>query len=97
MLVVQVDVIHAEPLERRVARLAHVVGSAVHALPAAVGAAHVAELGGEHHAIAFALDRLADQQLVGVRAVHVGRIEEGDAQLEARWMVASDSSSSRPL
>src|SRR5229473_675669 len=82
VLVVQVDVIDAEPLERRVARLAHVVSAAVHALPAAVRAAHVAELGGEHHAITFAVDRLADQELVGVRTVHIGRIEERDAQLD---------------
>ena len=44
--------------------------------------AHVAELGGEDDLVAAAGDRPADQLLVGERAVHVGGVEEGDAELE---------------
>ena len=82
MLVVQVDVVGAEPLERRVARALHVVGPAVDAEPLPVLVALVAELGGEHHLVAAALDGAAHQPLVGVRPVDVGRIEEVDAEVE---------------
>ena len=44
--------------------------------------AHVAELGGEHDLVAAVGDRAADEPLVGERAVHVGGVEEGDAELE---------------
>ena len=50
--------------------------------PRAVRAAHVAELGRQHDLVAPAGDRPADQLLVGERPVHVGRVEEGHAQLE---------------
>ena len=44
----------------------------------------VAELRREHDLVAAALDRLADERLVlaGLRAVDVGGVEEGDAELE---------------
>ena len=82
VLVVEVDVVDAEPRQRRVARAADVVGLAVDAEEAAVLAALVAELGREHDLVAAAGDRAADELLVGERAVHVGRVEEGDAELE---------------
>ena len=44
--------------------------------------AHDAELGREHDAVAPAADRAADQLLVRERPVHVGRVEEGHAELE---------------
>ena len=47
VLVVQVDVVGAEPLQGRVTGLAHVLGPAVDG-PAAVGQPLVAELGGQH-------------------------------------------------
>ena len=83
MLVVQVDVVGAEPLERRVARSLHVVGPAVHAEPLPLFVALVAELGGEHDLVAPAANGRAHQPLVGERPVHVGRIEEGDAEIES--------------
>src|SRR5439155_799857 len=52
VLVVQVDVIHAEARERGVACLAHVLRAAVHADKGPVRLADVAELGGQHDAIA---------------------------------------------
>ena len=48
----------------------------------AVLAALDAELGGQHHLVPAAGDRLADQPLVGERAVHVGGVEEGDAEVQ---------------
>ena len=47
-----------------------------------VGVAHDAELGGEHHLVAPAGDRAADELLVRVRAVDVGRVEQRHAELE---------------
>ena len=52
MLVVEIDVVDAESLERAIARLPHVLGPAVHSEKAAVLAALVAELGGEYDLVA---------------------------------------------
>ena len=82
VLVVEVDVVDAEPRERRLAGLADVLGAAVDALPAAVVAAHVAELGRQHDLVASLGDGASDQQLVLERTVDVGRVEEEDAQVE---------------
>ena len=62
---------------------AHVVGLAADAAPErVVGIADDAELGGDDDAVAPALDGLADQDLVGVRAVDVGGVEQRDAEIE---------------
>ena len=81
MLVVEVYVVDPEARERRVAGLSHVVGLTAHATEAPVFAAHVAELGGEHDLVPAAGYGFADELLVGERAVHVRRVEEGYAQL----------------
>ena len=47
-----------------------------------VGVADDAELGREEDLVAAAGDRPPDQLLVGVGAVHVGGVEERDAELE---------------
>ena len=82
VLVVEVDVVDAEPLQRGVARGADVLGAAVDADPGAVGEPLVAELGGQLDLVAAAGDRPADELLVGERAVHVGGVEEGHAEVE---------------
>ena len=82
VLVVEVDVVDAEPLQRGVAGRADVLGAAVDADAGAVGPALVAELGGQLDLVAAAGDGLADELLVGERAVHVGGVEEGDAEVE---------------
>ena len=83
VLVVEVDVVDAEPRQRAVAGLAHVLGPAVDgALGRVVGVAHDAELGGDDRLVAAPGQRLADEHLVGVRPVHVGGVEEGDPELE---------------
>ena len=85
VLVVEVDVVDAESRQRGVARGPDVLRPAVDADPGAVGQPLVAELGGELHLVAAVLtgrDRAADQLLVGERAVHVGGVEEGDAEVE---------------
>ena len=81
MLVEQVDDLDAEPLQRRIADLTDVLGPAIHAgVFACLGIDHETELGGDHHLAAHWLQRLADDFLVGERAVDFGGVEEGDAQ-----------------
>ena len=79
VLVVEVDAVYAEPLEAALARRAH-----VRRVPADVdisGAGEVdAELGAQLHLLPHpALQRLAEEDLVGVRAIDVGGVEQGDS------------------
>ena len=83
VLVVEVDVVDAEALERRVARVPDVVAVAADAEPLALLAADVAELRRDDDLVAASDDRTADEPLVRQRAVHVGRVEERDAELES--------------
>src|SRR4028119_2304759 len=80
VLVVEVYVVHPEPLQRVVAGLPHIIRRAVHPEEASVLASLVAELCGKGYLIAPVGDGLADELLVGERAVHVGGVEEGHAQ-----------------
>jgi alcohol dehydrogenase class IV len=82
VLVVEVDLVHAEALERGLARAAHVLRLAVDADPAAVLPALVAELRRQHDLVAAVGDRAADEQLVGERPVHVGGVQEVHAELD---------------
>ena len=83
MLVIDVDVINPQPLERAVAGLAHVLRPAVYApSPLTVRAAHESELRGHPHFVTPAADRLADQLLVGERAVGVRRVEQINPQIQ---------------
>src|SRR5579864_2641290 len=83
VLVVEVDVLDVQAPQRAVDRLVHVLGPAVHAARPVL-AEDVAELRREHHLVAPVGDRLADELLVvaGLRAVHVGGVEEEDPELE---------------
>src|SRR5208283_2030694 len=81
MLVVEIDVIDTEALERCIAGGAHVFGSAVdRAL--AIGQDLVGKLGRDNHAVAVFLERFADQLLVVAHAVNVGGVEEIDPKLD---------------
>src|SRR5579885_942650 len=82
MLVVEVDAIDAQALERSVARLAHVFRASVGRRRQSVRPALVAELGRDYHTIAHPPERLTDQYLVGERTVNVCGIEKVDAEFE---------------
>ena len=76
MLKVKVDAVDAKPPEAALARRPHVCR-------VAADRPHVgrdAELGGNLHLLprGMQMQRLADEDLVGVRAVDVGGVEEGD-------------------
>jgi large subunit ribosomal protein L32 len=78
VLVVEVDVVRAEPLQRPVDRRTDVLGPSVRTT-VAEGAD---ELRGEDETVAPALDRPADELFVRAAAVELGRVEERDPELE---------------
>ncbi len=82
VLVVQIDDVHPEPPERRVACSPHVFRSAIDAEPASVRRSHVAELCRQNHLLPPSLNRPADKLFVGERPIHVGGIQEIDTELE---------------
>ena len=82
VLVVEVDRLDAEPLQRAVAAGADVLRPAVDAEEGALRVAHVPELRREDDLVAPLPDRAADELLVLPGAVHVGGVEERDAEVE---------------
>src|SRR2546427_10420066 len=82
MLIVQIYVVDAQPLEGGVTGLVDVLRPPIDAQPSAVRATHVAELRGQDHPVAAAPDRPAHELLVGEWAVHVRGVEKRDTELE---------------
>jgi hypothetical protein len=82
VLVVQVNVVGAEPLERALHGRADVGRAAVEMPRALARVRDHAELGGQHDLVALAPQRLPDQFLVPERTVDLGRVDERDAQLD---------------
>ncbi|MBK5115675.1 MAG: hypothetical protein JJE23_02035 [Thermoleophilia bacterium] len=81
VLVIEIDVVEAEPLQRSVDRAAHILGAAVdRAIPMLVEA-H-AELGRDHDLVATSGERFAEQLLVITPAVHLGGVEEAHTELD---------------
>ena len=82
MLVVEVDVVGAEPFQGALDRHADVRGAAVEDAGAATGVRDDAELRRQDNLVAAALDGPADQFLVGVGAVDLGGVEVRYAQVQ---------------
>src|SRR6185436_5026161 len=82
MLVVEIDGLHAETLQRRVAGAPDVLWPPVDTEELAVLRSDVPELRRKHDLAASIADRTADQPFVGVRTVNVSGIEEVDAEVE---------------
>ena len=82
VLIEQIDAIGLQPLQRGLGDLPDVLGPAVQAGSADRWPNFEAELGGDHDLVAERRERLADQLLVGERAVDLGGVEEGDAALD---------------
>jgi len=88
VLVEEVDVVRAEALQRSLDTLAHVLGRAVDRAERRKVAGHrvgpdvAGELGRDHIVLAMPLDGVADEHLIGHRAVQLRGIEEVDADLE---------------
>jgi len=81
VLVIEVDVVDAQTAEAALDRAAHIGGRAV-GDRRAVRLAVDAELGGDEGFVTAPFQRLAQQDFIGVGAVHLGRVEQGDAQVE---------------
>jgi hypothetical protein len=81
VLVVEVDHVHAQPLEAGLAGLDDVIRAAVDEVGPA-GVLHLAELRRQHDVIAPAGERLADQRLVVAPAVHVRGVDVVDAEVD---------------
>src|SRR5205085_3098087 len=82
MLIVEIDVVDAEAPQGALARAPHVVRTPIHTEVCAIGRAHVAELRRDDDVVAAPLDRATNELLVREWAVHVGRIEKGDSELD---------------
>ena len=74
--------VNAEPLQRALDRGADVRRGAVDDAGPATGVRHQAELRRHDDLVAATLDGPADQLLVEVRAINLGGVDVGDAQLE---------------
>jgi hypothetical protein len=84
MALVEVDAVGAEPAQRLVARAPDVAGREVDAgHPPGALLERVAELRRDRDAIAIGGERAAEDRLAVAGAVHVRRVEERHAQLEA--------------
>ena len=80
VLVIEVDHIGLQPLQAGFAGGHDMLGPPIgHARTAPVG---VAEFGGDHDAVATALQRAGQQALVMAPAIFVGGVEKGDADVE---------------
>ena len=82
VLVVQVDVVGAEPAQRALDR-GRTLAGLLSVTPGAVAAVgDEAELGGDHDLVAAALDGPPDELLAVEGAVDLGGVDVGDAQVE---------------
>ena len=82
MLVVEIDGLDTQSLQRCVTRFADVLRLAVDAKEGSVRAAHVAELRRQHDGAPPIANRAADQALVGRRSVRVRGVQEGDPEVQ---------------
>jgi hypothetical protein len=80
MLIVEIDVIHAETPEGSVTGGAHMVRASADTDEAAVLTPQKGELGGQDHLVPAAAEGASHEFLIRVRTVHVGGVEEGQAQ-----------------
>src|ERR1700682_443139 len=83
MLVIEVNVLDAQPLQTSIAGLLHVVGLTADAAGIRIaGITDNPELCSQHDLVALALDRSPDELFVFVWSVDVGRIEKINAEFE---------------
>src|SRR5208337_617966 len=83
VLVVEVNVLDAQPLQTSIAGLLDVVGLAADTADTGVrGIAVYPEFCGQHDLAALALDRASDEFFVLVRPVDIGGVQKSDAEFE---------------
>ena len=79
MQVVQVDHVHTQSQQRRLARPRHVGGRAAQPAVGLAAGAIDAELGGQLDPVAAIVDRAPHEHLVVAAAVDIGGVDQGDA------------------
>ena len=84
VLVVEVDSLDPEPLERALGSLLDVLWPAIQAPLLPVWTEIKAEFGGDHDLLPDGRERFAYQLLVRERSVDLGGVEERDATLDGR-------------
>ena len=82
MLIIKIDPFDAETFQTRVAGRAHIVRAPINSEKGAVRRAHIPKFRGEKNLVTALRDRAADELFVLADAIHVGRVEEGDAAIE---------------
>ena len=85
VLIEEIDDIGPEALERGFGDLPDALGLAVESYILACASSVIdveSELGGDDDLVAERSERLADEFLVGERAIDLGGVEEGDAALD---------------
>src|SRR5262245_8286734 len=82
VLVVHINRIDAEALQRRVTRAPNVFGRPVDAQPRAILSANIAEFRGEYGVTAPIANGAADETLVGEWSVWIRRIKKIDSQIQ---------------
>lgn len=81
--IIKIDLFYAQAPQAAFHRAPDILGPAADAARRRIRRiAQDAELGGQEHLLPFALDRFPHQLLVGVRAIHVGGVEQRDTQLQ---------------
>ena len=82
VLVVRINVVRTEPLQRALDRGADVPRAAVEHTRATTGVRDDSEFRRQHHLVAPAPDRAANEFFVVLRAVDLGRVEVSDAEVQ---------------
>src|ERR1035441_4665517 len=82
MLIIKVDLPDSEPLQTRITTLADIFGPAVHAEKLALFITDISKLGGQDHLVTAALYRPTHEFFIDPATIHVGGVEEVDAQIE---------------
>ena len=83
VLIIKIDLLHAQAPQAALDGAPDILGAAADAARRRIRRiAQDAELGGQEHLLPFAFDRFPHQRFVGVRAIHVGGVEQRDAQLQ---------------
>ena len=94
-VLLQVNYVHAEPLQAGVAGGAHAFGPPVDAEGLAGRVTDVAELRGQHDLAAPVTNGLPDQRLICAQAVYMSAVSRRlTPRSRARWIVANASASS---
>jgi len=82
VLIVEIDLLDAQPPQARFAGLLHVFRTSIHAQKLALGRTDISELRGQHHFMLASVNRTPQQLFISADPVHIGRIHEIYAMID---------------